>query len=143
MEFVKELEETHKEHYISERVNWVSRHLEGKAAIWWKLIRNNIRTFQEFQEAFIAKYWNQMVQEEVCDWLEFGRYRHESGLNMIQYMERCILQNRQLIPLISDQTFSNHGLLRLVYFLYYTIALVSSLLITLYSTLVFSIITFL
>ena len=44
-----------------------------------------------------------MVQEKVRDHLEFGRYRHESGLSMIQYMERCILQNRQLIPPISDQ----------------------------------------
>ena len=56
MVFVKELEEIHKEHYMSEGVNWVSRHLEGEAAIWWKLNRNNIKTFQEFQEVFIAKY---------------------------------------------------------------------------------------
>ena len=49
------------------------------------------------------KYWNQMVLEEVRDRLEVGKYRYESGLNMIQYMERYILQNRQLIPPISDQ----------------------------------------
>ena len=103
MEFVKELDEIHREYYMSEGVNWVSRHLEGEAAIWWKLIKNNIKTFQEFQEACIAKYWNQMVQEGVRDRLDFGRYRPESGLSMVQYMERCILQNQQLIPPISDQ----------------------------------------
>ena len=84
MKFVKELEEIHKEYYMSEGVNWVARHLEGEAAIWWKLIRNNIKTFHEFQEAFIAKYWNQMLQGEVSDRLEFGRYRLESWLSVIQ-----------------------------------------------------------
>ena len=97
MEFVKELEELHREHYLSEGVNWVSRHLEGEAAIWWKLIRSEIKTFSEFQEAFTAKYWNQMIQEVVRDRLEFGKYRPESRLSMVQHMERCILQNLSLI----------------------------------------------
>ena len=47
MEFIKELDEIHREYYMSEGVNWVSRHLEGETAIWWKLIKNNIKTFQE------------------------------------------------------------------------------------------------
>ena len=71
MEFIKELEEIRKEYYMNEGVYWMARHLEGEAAIWWKLVRNEIDTFQKFQEAFIAKYWNQMIQEDVRDRLEF------------------------------------------------------------------------
>lgn len=102
MEFVKELEEIHREYYPGEEVSWIGRHLDGEAAIWWKLIRNEVNTFEQFQTAFTAKYWNQMIQESVRDKLEFGKYRPESGLSMTQYMERCILQNRQLIPPMSD-----------------------------------------
>ena len=56
MEFVKELEELHREYYQSEGVKWVSRHLEGEAAIWWKLIRSEVNTFSEFHKAFTAKF---------------------------------------------------------------------------------------
>lgn len=103
MEFVKELEAIHREYYQDEDISWIGRHLDGEAAIWWKLIRSEVNTFAQFQTAFMSKYWNQMIQETVRDKLEFGRYRPESGLSMTQYMERCILQNRQLIPPISDQ----------------------------------------
>ena len=103
MEFVKELEAIHREYYLDDDISWIGRHLDGEAAIWWKLVRSEVSTFAQFKTVFTAKYWNQMIQETIRDKLEFGRYRAESGLSMTQYMERCILQNRQLIPPISDQ----------------------------------------
>lgn len=103
MEFLKELEEIEEELYRDASVNWVQRHLVGGAAIWWRIVKNNITTFAEFKDAFVEKYWNYMIQEEVRDRLEFGRYRRDSGLSMVQHMERCVLQNRQLIPPISDE----------------------------------------
>ena len=59
--------------------------------------------FAEFKEAFKNKYWSDMVQEKVRNELEFGRYQMESGMSMIQYLERKLLENRQLIPPILDQ----------------------------------------
>ena len=38
MEFVKELEAIHREYYQDEDISWIGRHLDGEAAIWWKLI---------------------------------------------------------------------------------------------------------
>ena len=103
MEFLKELEEIRTEYYPGEGINWVARNLEGEAVIWWKLVKNEITTFQQFQDVFISKYWNQLVHEAVRDRLEYGKYSTDSGLSMIQYMEKCILQNHQLIPPISDK----------------------------------------
>lgn len=42
------------------------------------------------------------MQESVRDWLEYGKYRPGGGMSMTQYLERQILQCRQLIPPISD-----------------------------------------
>ena len=55
MEFIKEMEEMRKEYYMNDGINWIARHLEGEAAIWWKLTRHEVDTFQEFQEAFYSK----------------------------------------------------------------------------------------
>ena len=52
---------------------------------------------------FINKYWNDVIQERVRNELEFGRYHAENGMNMIQYLERKLLENRQLIPPIPDK----------------------------------------
>lgn len=103
MEFVKDLEEIEHEWYRDSNINWITRHLVGGAAVWWRIVKGNITTFNEFKEAFSEKYWNHMIQEEVRDRLEFGRYRRDSNLTMAQYMERCVLQNRQLIPPLSDE----------------------------------------
>ena len=37
------------------------------------------------------------------DQLEFGKYHPENGTSMIQYLERKLLENRQLIPSVSDR----------------------------------------
>lgn len=74
VETLKELTELqggHPEHDI----NWLGRHTEGEAAIWWRLIKNDLKNFQEFSDAFIDKYWDALIQEEVRDRLEFGRFR--------------------------------------------------------------------
>lgn len=103
MEFLKELKEIHREYYQSGSISWIARYLDAEASIWWRLIKDSVKNFQDFEEAFIAKYWNNIIQEGIRDRLEFGRYRREDGLTMIQYMERRVLENRQLIPRMEEQ----------------------------------------
>ena len=104
VEFIKELTELYQEYYQDiNNITWVSRRLEGEATIWWRLVRDSINTFVEFTEAFVNKYWNDVIQERVRDQLEFGWYHQEAGMSMIQYLERKLLENRQLIPPISDR----------------------------------------
>ena len=74
MEF-KELTELYHEHYHDiNNIAWISRHLEGEAAIWWRLVKDSINNFAGFTEAFSNKYWNDVIQEWVRDQLEFGLY---------------------------------------------------------------------
>ena len=93
MEFIKELTELYQEYYQDiNNITWVARHLEGEAAIWWRLIKDSVHTFMGFTEVFVNKYWNDVIQERVGDQLEFGRYHQEAGMNMIQYLERQLLR---------------------------------------------------
>lgn len=103
LEFINELRDIHREVYPGNGVNWIGRYLEGEAAIWWKLTRGTINSFPEFVDAFVNKYWDALTQENVRDRLEFGRYRGDTGLSLINYMERRVLENRQLIPPMTDK----------------------------------------
>lgn len=50
----------------------------------------------------LDKYWSQQIQEDIRDSLEDGKHRHSDRIDMVQYMDRKIMQCRQLIPPIAD-----------------------------------------
>ena len=103
IEFLKDLRELQETYYSEDSTRWIGRHLTGEAAIWWRIVREQIKTFKEFEEAFMGIYWSATQQERVRDQLEYGRFNPNGSLNMIQYMERCISKSRQLIPILSDK----------------------------------------
>lgn len=103
MEFLKELREIREAYYPSEDVKWVGRHLVGEATVWWRVVKHRVTTYEEFEEMFTQKYWGQLRQEKIHHELEFGRYNPAGRMSMAMYMERKILQCRQLVPPISDQ----------------------------------------
>lgn len=98
MEFLTELGEIKDLYYNTQDIKWISKHLADEAKIWCRIVKNQINDLKEFEEKFIEKYWRQHTPENVRDRLEYGRYRPNGGLNMIQYMQRNILKCRQLIP---------------------------------------------
>jgi myosin heavy subunit len=103
MEFLKELDEVKEIYHPEDGVNWISRHLEGDAMIWWRVSRRQIESYTQFKEAFTEKYWGAQTQERIRDGLEYGKYQEGRYISMIQYAERKILQCRQLIPPLTDQ----------------------------------------
>ena len=103
IEFLKELTEIQNTFYPSDDVKWIGRHLEADAAIWWRVIRDQIRNFDEFKDLFTQKYWGEERQDAVRDNLEFGRFNWKGNLSAIQYMERKLLESRQLTPAIADR----------------------------------------
>lgn len=42
-------------------------------------------------------------REHIRDQLEYGRFKPKGSINMVQYMERFVLQCRQHIPIILDR----------------------------------------
>lgn len=103
MDFLQELKEARQECHSGGDIRWISKYLSGDAKIWWRIIRTEISTFEQFEERFIEKFWGAHIQESVRDRLEFGRYRPGRENDPIQYMHRQILQCRQLVPPITDQ----------------------------------------
>jgi hypothetical protein len=103
MEFLNELEAIKETYYPGTGTRWISRYLEGEAAVWWRVMRPKVNNYEEFRSAFMERYWSSQRQEKVRDRLEYGRYRPGEGINMSQYMERMVLECRQLIPAMSDQ----------------------------------------
>lgn len=71
--------------------------------MWWRIVKHEINSFTKFEEKFTENYWSGQIQELIQDQLEYGKYCHNGGLNAIQYMEKQILQCRQLIPPILVQ----------------------------------------
>lgn len=103
MEFLKELREIQEMYYPAENTKWLGKHLTGEAAIWWRIVREQVRNFQEFADVFTEKYWGAIQQERIRDQLEYGRYNANGSRNMVQYMEQRVLQCRQLIPVLPDR----------------------------------------
>lgn len=102
MEFLKELKEIRQLYYPEGEIRWIARYLSEEAMTWFRIIKYEINCFSEFEDLFIEKYWGAHVQENVRDRLEYGKYRPNGGLTAVQYMQKHILQCRQLMPPISD-----------------------------------------
>lgn len=100
MEFLRELEEVQQTYYDEGNVRWISQHLNGDAALWWRLIRPQVSSFAEFQHAFTQKYWDELRQERVRNELEYGRYEWIRHKSMVHYMEGKLLEARHLTPTI-------------------------------------------
>lgn len=103
MEFLKELTEIQEVYYPMENTKWIGKHLTGEAGIWWRIVKDQVNTFEEFREVFTEKYWGAIQQERVRDQLEYGKFRPNGSLTMVQYLERKVLECRQLIPIMSDR----------------------------------------
>ena len=48
------------------------------------------------------KYWGQERQDNIRDNLEYGRYEWNGPVTAIQYVERILLESRQLSPALTD-----------------------------------------
>lgn len=74
MEFLKELTELQEAYYPVDNTKWIGRYLTGEAAIWWRIVKNNISNFNVFKEAFAEKYWGAIQQQRIRDQLEYGKF---------------------------------------------------------------------
>ena len=103
MEFLKELSEFQELYYSNSDIKWIGKHLEKDASIWWRVIRGQISTFEEFKEAFTLKYWGLERQDIIRDNLEYGKFEWHGPITAIQYIERILLESRQLTPTLTDR----------------------------------------
>lgn len=103
MEFLKELTEEKEKYWEGGEVKWIGQHLEKDASIWWRIVKDQIRSFDEFVDVFTEKYWSTDRQELARDNLEYGRYDPRGKLSSVQYLEQKILEFKQLTPAIPEK----------------------------------------
>lgn len=103
MEFLKEMEEIQEVYYSNENTRWIAKHLTDSAAVWWRIVKSQVTTFEQFKEAFIEKFWSSSDQQRIRDYLEFGRYQPDRNMDMVSYLEHQVLRSRQLLPRLDDQ----------------------------------------
>lgn len=107
IEFLKELDEIKEAFHGDRDTKWIRQYLEKDAALWWQLIKDQISSYAEFQAAFREKFWSPIIQDGVRDFLEYGKFNYNDGLTPIQYMQRRILEARQLVPAMTDRHIIN------------------------------------
>lgn len=103
MEFIRELTEHKNKLYNDAEVSWIANHLEKDAGIWWRIIREKVRCFDDFLELFTEKYWSSEIQGLIRDDMEFGRYKPYNVLSSTQYVERKVLEYQQITPRIPEK----------------------------------------
>ena len=73
-------------YYPADNVKWIGKHLEADAAIWWRVVRDQIKNFDEFKEIFTQKYWGPEKQDDVRNKLEYGRFDWRGNMSAVQYL---------------------------------------------------------
>ena len=72
-------------YYPADNVKWIGKHLEADAAIWWRVVRDQIKNFEEFKEIFTQKYWGPEKQDDVrtvsYTHLDVYKRQHASNVN--------------------------------------------------------------
>jgi len=78
--------------------------MEGSANQWWQLNKTNIDNWQQFEDKFIDKYWNQDIQRHLKQKIELERYRPGGRLNRVDYfLQRVLILKSMTPPMNEDQ----------------------------------------
>ncbi len=79
---------------------------------WWNMIQNNIDTVEQFEEQFLAKYWNNDIQKGIRRKLEVEKYRINGKMSRTEYFIERVLILQQMTPKMPESdivtTLSEH-----------------------------------
>ena len=81
----------------SDKIDWVVRRLSSSAALWYSIVRDNIKTYDEFIKCFENRYWNEHIQRKARDRLDFDRFT-PGKLTHEQYVIKEIAKVKHLRP---------------------------------------------
>lgn len=94
----RELEQIGNEVTDEEKIHFITRHFKDSAAQWYTIIRESIKTYEQFKESFENRYWNIDIQRQVRDQLEYGKFQLNSKISMENYAIRHIEKCKHLQP---------------------------------------------
>lgn len=83
-------------------IDIVESSLEQHAARWFYLIKNDIKTWSDFERAFEEKYWNREVQRGIKHRMENEKYRPNGNLTRAEYFVERVIVLKSLLPPMSE-----------------------------------------
>lgn len=81
--------------------------LKGTAGDWWRLVKNDVTNFEQFEAAFKRRYWNQNIQDKVRENLRFGWHDAQGNLSRVEYATKKISLAKDL-----DDAYSTSDIIR-------------------------------
>lgn len=84
-------------------IDIIDQCLDQHAAKWFELIKNQIKTWSDFETMFVNKYWNHEVQRGIKQRIEVERYRPDGKLSRAEYFIDKVLVLRSITPPLSDE----------------------------------------
>lgn len=86
--------------------------LQGPAADWYCVVKENIKNQDDFEQLFLDHYWNQHIQQLVKKGIESETYRPEGRLTMTAYCLKKLSKLTNLTPKLQEselvQILGNH-----------------------------------
>lgn len=73
------------------------------AAKWFELCKININTWNDFEKAFLNKYWSRDIQRGIKHRIETERYRPGGKLTRAEYFIERVLTLRSITPPLTDE----------------------------------------
>lgn len=101
-EYIKRLETWLEDQQIqpNEYTNWAKRSLRGQAKLWDEIFCENTRTYHNWKQEFLQKYWSRDRQQQALMDIYNGRYIQSEYTEMSTYFLKILKQIKE-IDLIS------------------------------------------
>ena len=77
--------------------------LEGTAATWWNMIRYSVTDFEDFEQIFINKYWNEEIQDGIKRKLDLETFVPRRGLSRAEYFIERVVVLQNMTPKLTER----------------------------------------
>lgn len=82
----------------------VSQSLTDIASDWWQVVEEGVADFDQFKEAFAAKFWSEAMQDRVLMVLNTFSYTPDGKTTRVEYATRLFATARDLTPRLEEKT---------------------------------------
>jgi hypothetical protein len=83
-------------------IETIEMSLEQHASRWFSLIKGDIKNWEDFENAFLSKYWSRDVQRGIRQRLETDKYRPGGNLSRAEYFVERVITLQSLTPPMTE-----------------------------------------
>lgn len=71
---------------------------EGTAAMWYQIIKSEVKTAEDLKTKFLRQYWSAETQRSLKHRIELEKYRADGKMNMTEYFVDRTITLKSMIP---------------------------------------------